>query len=337
MTGMKVLLTKSFVQDDLDYISERLLKGIALVRPVSFDEEAILTLANDADIFLGSYITERLLVSAKRLKFIQIPWTGVDNLDFDLLIKHKITVCNSHSNSMAVAEHAVAMMMDAAKKVSYHDRLLRKGKWNRINNTEINEISPFSVMISNSKVGIIGFGAIGKAIFRLLKGFNCSFKVFTKENGSTTEKENYLQIYSPSKLIDKVDDLDFVFVAVPLTPETNCMINNTFLSSMSPRTILINISRGEVINEEDFYYAIKNKTIAFAAIDTWFNYPTRDNPEVFPSARFNFHLLDNIVLSPHRAGYVREGFPHLDDAIENLNRFYLGKPLINVVSLKDRY
>ena len=188
---MKVLLTKSFVQDDLDYIAERLLKGITLVQPVSFDEETILTLVDDADVFLGSYLTDRLIVSAKELKFIQIPWNGVDNLDFDLLIKHNITVCNSHSNSTAVAEHALAMMMDAAKKTSYHDRLLRKGKWNRVNKTEINEISPFSNMISNSKVGIIGFGAIGTTIFRLLKGFNCSIKVFTKKALNILIKYNY--------------------------------------------------------------------------------------------------------------------------------------------------
>ena len=64
---------------------------------------------------------------------MQIPWTGVDNLNFELLKKYNVTVCNSHSNSLAVAEHAIALMFDAAKKISYHDRLLRIGEWNREN------------------------------------------------------------------------------------------------------------------------------------------------------------------------------------------------------------
>jgi lactate dehydrogenase-like 2-hydroxyacid dehydrogenase len=305
--------------------------------PKGFDESSLLDLVSEADIFLGSYITNKMLDKAVRLKFIQIPWTGVDNLDFELLSKHNIVVCNSHSNSAAVAEHAVAMMMDAAKKISYHDRLLRQGKWNRVIRGQINEISPFSKMISKSRVGIIGFGAIGKQIYSFLKGYNCTFKIFTKGVVNQDVYGTDLIAFSPLDMYNEISELDFIFVTVPLTPETNKMINSQFLSAMNNSAILINISRGEVIHEEDFYNALKDKTIAFASVDTWFNYPTKENTEVFPSSRFDYHLLDNLVLSPHRAGYVENCFPHLDDAIENINRAYQGKPLKNVISLKDRY
>ncbi len=334
---MRVLLTKSFLNEDLDYISERLLKGITLIHPKGFDEQSLIPLMPDADVLLGSFVTDNMLNEAKNLKFIQVPWVGIDNLDFELLQNHNVTVCNSHSNATAVAEHAVSLMLDAAKKISYHDRLLRQGKWNRVIPEQVNEVSPFSAMISNSKVGIIGFGAIGKKIFHILKGFNCNFKAFTKDPVILAEFGPDLSVFSPEHIYNEIRELDFIFVTVPLTLQTRQLIDKKFLSSMNGNAVLINISRGEVMNEEDLYSALKNKTIAYAAIDTWFNYPSRKNPEAFPSVEFSYHLLDNVVLSPHRAGYVREGFPHLDDAIENLNRYYQGKPLINVVSLKDRY
>jgi phosphoglycerate dehydrogenase-like enzyme len=334
---MKVLLTKSFLSEDLDYISSHLLDGITLINPQSFDEQSLIQLVSEADVLLGSYITENLLNAATNLKFIQIPWTGVDNLDFDLLQQYNIKVCNSHSNATVVAEHAVALMMDAAKKMSYHDKLMRQGKWNRLIPGQLNVVSPFSSMISKSKVGIIGFGAVGKKIYHLLLGFDCSFEAFTKDPVNLTEYGPNLSVFSPVDMYKRMHELDIIFVAVPLTPETRNMINASFLSSMNNHAVLINISRGEIVQEEDLYHALHDKTIAFAAIDTWFNYPTRDNPEIFPSAKFEYHLLDNIVLSPHRAGYVKEAFPHLDDAIENLNRFYKGNTLKNIISLKNRY
>lgn len=334
---MKVLLTKDFLPGDLDYISMRLLPGIELVSPRSYDDLSLRELAPEADVLLGGYVSEILLSYATKLKFIQIPWTGIDNLDFELLGKHNITVCNSHSNAGVVAEHAVAMMFDAAKKITYHDKLLRQGKWNRVNPGRSNEISPFSSMVSKSKVGVVGFGAIGRKIFEFLKGFDCIFKVFNKEEVMFRKEMCNLTVFPTSAIHSELNDLDYVFVAVPLTPSTRKMINKDFLSSMNREAVLINISRGEVVNEKDLYDAVYTKSIAFAAIDTWFNYPTHDMPEVFPSADFDFHLLDNIVLSPHRAGYMKAGFPHLDDAIENLNRFYQGKSLINVVSLIERY
>lgn len=334
---MKVLLTKSFMTEDLDYIKSRIHSSIELIEPEFYNEDSILSVVADIDVFLGNYYTDKVLSRAKKLKFIQIPWTGVDNLDFEILLKHKTQVCNSHSNALTVAEHSIALMMDAAKKISFHDRLMRVGKWNRVNPERTNTISPFSSRISNSIVGIIGFGAIGKSIYNLLKGYNCSFKVFTQDKSSVLESDTSLDIFSPEAIYTELHEVDFIFVSVPLTSQTRHLINKNLLDSVNSSTILINISRGEVMNEEDLYNALSDKSIAFAAIDTWFNYPTRDNPDVFPSNNFDFHLLDNIVLSPHRAGYEEGGFPHLDDAIENINRYFAGKPLINIVSLNAGY
>lgn len=334
---MKVLITKNLFPEDISYIKERINKGIELIIPDNFDEQELIRLSEDADVLFGAFISRNLLKNCRNLKFIQIPWTGVDNLDFDLLSEFDVTVCNSHSNALIIAEHAVALMLDAAKKLSYHDRLLRRGEWNRIRNGQINDISPFSKLVSGSNIGIIGFGSIGTKIYKLLNGFNCNFYIVTKDiPDNNAEYKNVIYI-SENEIFASLKNLDFVFISVPLTEQTKGFINKDFFNALNPDTILINISRGEVVNEDDLFYALKEKKIIMAAIDTWFNYPGSNQPMVFPSKKNDFHLLDNLVLSPHRAGYIENGFPHLDDAIENLNRYYNKLDLINIVSLKKKY
>ena len=334
---MKVLLTKNMMSQDIEYIKSRLISEIDLTLPERYDEATLIDNVSEADVLLGGFFSEGILTHAKNLRFAQIPWTGVDNLDFDLLRRHNIVVCNSHSNSEVVAEHAVAMMMDAAKKLSYHDREMRQGNWNRLFPNTQNKVSPFSKKITGSKIGVVGFGAIGQQIVNMLQGFSCSFQVFTR-SGMVEEKfKNRVQGFQISDFSEKAKELDVVFVAIPLTNETHGMIDGHFFKAMSEHGILVNISRGQVLNPENLFQALLNKQIGAAAIDTWYNYPSPSNPSVFPSHEFPFHELDNIILSPHRAGYVDSGFPHLDDAIENLNRSKKGLPLKNIISLNKKY
>lgn len=332
---MKVLLTKSFFDSDLEYMKSRLNPKVELVIPESFDEQTILKYTPEADVFLGAYFTEPILRMAKKLKLIQIPWTGVNTLDFDLIEKFDFVVCNSHSNSHVVAEHAIALLMDAAKKISYHDSLMRKGNWNRPGLNE-NDISPFSKTLMNSKIGLLGFGAIGRDIYNMMAGFNCTFKVFNRTGNPTLNADN-ISFHSILEVYKELFDLDFVIISIPLTHNTQGLIDQKFFEAMDKNSVLINISRGEVIVEEDLFNSLNTKTIAFSAIDTWYNYPNKNKPLAFPSLKYPFHELDNIVLSPHRAGFVDSGFPHLDDAIENLNRLADDRDLINVVSLKTGY
>ena len=329
---MKVLLTKSFFISDIDYIRQRIHPEIEIITPESFTEDAIAELVYDVNVLFGGLITEQILQNSFQLRFIQIPWTGIENINFDLIVKYQVTVCNSHSNSKIVAEHAIALMFDATKKITYHDRLMRNGNWNRPG-INTNSIDPFSGTIIGSKIAIIGFGAIGRNIYKMLSGFECNFKIFDKYLNSDSITESNITMYlSVDSLYSELRDVDYLFLCIPLTTETRGMVNSKLLSSLNENCIIINTSRGEVINEDDLYKALIDKKNLFAAIDTWYNYPTKQDTIALPSLNNNFHKLDNIILSPHRAGFIKDGFPHLDDAIENLNRFYEGKNLINVIS-----
>lgn len=333
---MKVLLTKPFFEKDISYIKSKIPKEIEIIVPKNFDENTIKDASKDADVLFGPLMSESILSNAKNLKYIQVPWTGVDKLDFKLLSKFNVTVCNSHSNSSIVAEHALALMFDSAKKIAYHDGLLRKGEWNRPKPDDSNEITPFSKEIKGSTIGIVGYGAIGQDIHQFLESFSCSFKIFNRTGKFVEEKKNtsFIKI---DEVYEHLNNINFIFIAVALTDKTVDLIDDKFFAALNSESILINISRGEVINEKSLYEALLNNEIAFAGIDTWYNYPTRDNPEIFPSSKYPFHKLTNIVMSPHRAGMIHGGLPHLDDAITNLNRLFEGKDLINVVSLTNKY
>lgn len=334
---MKVLLTKAFLKSDIEYIKARILPNIEIIEPQNYDELTLVSLTKEVDVLLGGLITEAILQEAKNLKFVQIPWTGVNNLDFDLIEKYNVQVCNSHSNSSIVAEHAIALMMAAAKKIIYHDELMRKGNWNRPGINE-NKINPFSKKISHSTIAIIGFGSIGKDIYRMMNGYKCHFKVFNRTAKQDQHiVSNNIQYCSINEVYEEIKDIDFIFITLPLTVATKGIIDTKFFNSMKKDSILVNVSRGEIIDEEALFNALKNEEIGCAAIDTWSQFPSKKNPIVLPSIKHEFHKLDNIILSPHRAGFIDSGFPHLDDAIENLNRAATGKPLINVVSIKDTY
>jgi len=129
----------------------------------------------------------------------------------------------------------------------------------------------------------------------------------------------------------------FLFAAVPVPEDTRGLIHQAVFQAMKPTAYFINTSRGKIVVEEDLYNALKDGVIAGAAIDTWYKYPAPDNPQTTGSEKFPFHELNNLVMSPHRAGFAKGLMPHLDDAIENLNRLAAGRELINVVDLDAGY
>lgn len=333
---MKVLLTKKFHDGDIRYIQERIYDDVDIIIPPDYSEDTLVDFVSDVDILFGGFISEKLLNVASQLKFIQVPWSGVDNLNFDLLSRYDLVICNSHSNAGIVAEHAVALMMDAAKKLSYHDRLMRSGDWNRLFPGNTNELTPFSKKIAHSHVGFVGYGAISRAIRGYLSGFSCEFTAFNR-TGNNNFNDHGVTFHKISSFTSHAHKLDYLFICVPLTDESRNLVDEYFLGSLSNQCILINLSRGAVVDQDALYQSLETGKLAFAAIDTWYQYPNPDNPHVFPSADNDFHKLNNIVLSPHRSGYYDGGLPHLDDAIDNLNRYSTGKSLKNIISLDHKY
>ena len=311
--------------------------GITLIEPEEYTEACVVGKIASARALLGGMLTENVVEKSKHIELFQIPWTGVDNIDFSLLARYNVDcVCNSHSNSAVVAEHAIALYFAVAKKITYHDSQMRSGNWNRVS-PDGNEVSPFSQSLSSQKVVLIGYGAVNKGVHRFLAGFDPEISVVNR-SGQLTERSDTVSVYSYGQLLQALGGANVVFIAVPLTKDTKSMFNKSCFEALTKQTIVINVARGTVIEEEALYNALYTKSIYGAGIDTWYNYPKPgESTSTFPSQQHPFEDLKNLVLSPHRAGYVDSGFPHLDDAIVNLNNLYQSKPLINRLSVEHRY
>jgi len=337
---MKVLLSKALLAPDRAYIAERLDEGIQIVEPDSYDAEGVSAAirAGGIEVVMGGLLAEPVLQAARDggVRFFQIPWTGVDNLDFAALAYHRATVCNSHSNGGIVAEHAMALMLGAAKKIPYHDRLMRDGRWNRVDPAG-NAVSPFSRTVAGTRALVVGYGAIGQGIARRLTGFDVSVQAVTSRGAIAENAPPVAQAWAVDQLHTALSDTDWVFVALPLTEATRGLFDAAAFAAMGAQATLVNVSRGAIVDEGALYTALSEGTILGAGIDTWYSYPTREEPERAPSQLHDFASLDNVVMSPHRAGYATGGFPHLDDAIENLNRAATGAEPINIVAGERGY
>jgi len=334
---MNVLMTKKFMPADVEYIKARLEPGIVLLEPDEYTEDKVLEKIADAKVLLGGMLTENILRAGSHIELFQIPWTGVDTLNFGLLRELKINcVCNSHSNSSVVAEHAIALYASAAKKLPYHDAQMRHGNWNRVSPNG-NEVSPFSRSIFEQKVVFVGYGAVNQCIHEMLVGFKPSVTVVNRSGRVTDTNQTVDKVVTVDQINTAVENADVVFVAIPMTAETKNIIDSNCFNSMSSNTILVNVARGGVLDEESLYTSLQKGDIYAAGIDTWYNYPKPGDTQTYPSASFEFHKLNNIVMSPHRAGYIDSGFPHLDDAVANLNNLYAGKPLHHNISSEHGY
>ena len=144
------------------------------------------------------------------------------------------------------------------------------------------------------------------------------------------------ELRGPEALGEMLAECDAVIATAPLTPRTRGMLGAEEFARLKPGAALVLISRAEIVDDDALYEALKSGRLGAAAIDVWRDQPPsgENGP---PSKRLPFHELPNVVVSPHRAGFAADQFPHLRDAAENLNRLADGRPLINKVDLDAGY
>lgn len=327
---MKIVLTRSMLPCDIQYIKAGLDKEIKneyeFVVPSEFSEDGICAVCSDADILLGPFVSQRILSTAKELKLIQVPWTGMDSFDFSSVQGCSIPICNTHSNAESVAEMGVALVLDLLKKVSYHDRKMRIGNWNR----EQKPLDLKSKMLHRQTVCILGYGNIGSRIGKLVSAFGA--KVIAVDDCPKTS-DMISEIYRSEEIGIAISQADVIICTLPLTDSTIGIINNEMLSLMKDGVVFVNISRENIVDENALWRALENGKVGAFGSDVWWNVPRRGESQSYPSAKYEFWTLDNVLMSPHRAGFVEECFPHLDDAIKNIIALAKGQKLMNIVDI----
>ncbi|UYP47408.1 Formate dehydrogenase, mitochondrial [Candidatus Lokiarchaeum ossiferum] len=323
---------KTYLKSKLEQLS-----NLNLIFPKDLSEENLLSLAPKASVIIGWRPDIKMLQSADQLKLFINPGAGVQHLIpifRDLERKDQIILVNGHGNSYFTAQHAVALLLSLTNKIILHHDWMKQGKW-RTGDSEAK-----SVPLWKKKVGLIGYGAINKKVHQLLSAFQCEFSILRRSWENTNEQLlTPVTRYEPSEIRKFMGNIDFCIVAVPQTGNTVNMIQKDELNRLGRTGFLVSVARGQVINEEDLYYALNENRIAGAAIDVWYDYspePNTDNQK-FPY-HFPFHELPNIVLSPHRAASPFDNLDRWDEVVENLTKISEGKKdFINQVNIANEY
>ena len=202
---------------------------------------------------------------------------------------------------------------------------MRKGVW-------YDEANPYWNSIETMKVGILGYGSIGKQINIILRKLDVSTYTIKRN------KHTYKDIQTVSSFDDLIDSCDVIISALPSTKETKNIFNKKVFKKMKNK-YLINVGRSNIINEKDLYEALNNKYLAGAAIDTWNNKPkVGSKTKMYPSTKAPFEKLDNIILSPHQAMKTKDGhISYIEDTQINIINYLLGNKVNNKVDLTKGY
>jgi phosphoglycerate dehydrogenase-like enzyme len=332
-TELKKHLTKVFNKE----------KYIKLIFPKNFSKGNILKLCKDAEIIVGWRPSMEQLTAAEKLKLYINPGTGIKHHIFnfrDINKTREVVLVNGHGHAYSTAQHTVAMLMTLMNRILTHHILMTNGKWRT---SDDKDLLSASVQLRDRKIGLLGYGAINKYVHRFLSGFENEFHVLKRNmkigNPDLKFNERKVLYYPPEDLNKFLKAIDILIIAIPHTSKTEGMIGKKELKLLGKNSLLVNVARGLIVEEEGLYDALKNNIIGGAALDVWYNYqPKKDRKgREFPY-KFPFHKLKNIVLSPHRAASPFDDIKRWDEVIENIRKVAEGKKdYLNIVDLNEEY
>lgn len=288
------------------------------------------------EMLVAGVPSEELLDASPNLRALVIPYAGVPAITRERLQERShVAVHNLHHNAIPTAEMAIGLLLAAAKRIVPCDRHLRSGDW-----TPRYSRVP-SRLLHGQTALILGFGAIGQRIAGacVALGMHCvAISRTRRSNEDRNATEPGTEHHTVDRLADVLPLAQTIFVAVPLTPDTTGMLGSRELGLLQPGCILVNVARGPVVDEEALFEALAAGRVGAAGLDVWWRYPEADaRHNTLPSA-LPFHQLDNVVMSPHRAGTTDRTeelrIEHLSRILEAAAR---GEPIPNRVDLAAGY
>ena len=260
-------------------------------------------------------IGREFIDAAPNLKFIARVGAGLESIDVEYAEEKGIKLLSApEGNKNAVGEHALGMLLSLFNKLNQADRQVREGHWLREENR--------GVELEGKTVGIIGYGNMGKAFAKKLKGFDCEVLCYDILNEVGDENAKQVPL---KELQQKADVLS---LHTPWTPETNGMINSDFINSFKKSFWLLNTARGKSVVTKDLVKALQQKKILGAGLDV-LEYEKGSFEELFsnkeemPQALQELLIMENVLLSPHVAGWTVESHRKLADTIASkiINEF----------------
>jgi phosphoglycerate dehydrogenase-like enzyme len=291
-------------------------EGLELAFAESSEEDERVARVREADYILCSWtpVSGRVIEAGERLRLIQKYGIGVDKIDLEAAARRGIPVgIAAGANAVAVAETAIMLMLAVYKRLCVAHNSLRAGQWLKW------ELRTGCYELWRKTVGLIGGGAVGRAVAkRLSHGFECQVLYYDIRRLPHETEVALGMTYTPLEAILRRSDI--VSLHVPLVPETRATIGAKAFAAMKPTAVLINTSRGGVVDEPALIEALQKGTIAGAGLDVFSQEPPeRDNPLL---------RMDNVVVTPHNGGGTVDTVKRIvGHAFANILRFERGEPL----------
>ena len=252
---------------------------------------------------------------ARDLKLIAVAATGTDIIDKQTAAERGVKVCNVPGYaSQSVAQFTLALILELASRASSYAAAVKTGEWER---SAVFTLLTFpNIELSGKKLGIIGYGNIGKTVAKMAAGFGMEVLVGARPGGSTPPAGRI-------PLEELFRQADFISLHCPLTPDTQSLINQRTLALMKPSAFLVNTARGALIDELALIDALHTKRIAGAALDVITREPPPADHPVIVAAK----ELDNLLVTPHTAWSALEARKRLLVIVqENIAAFLHGQP-----------
>ena len=249
--------------------------------------------------------TRHVLESSPHMRHLALWGTGVDNVDQAAAKRMNITVSHTpDTGTDAVAEHCLALLLSIARKVPELDARVRQGDWPR----------GLLIQLSGKTLGIVGTGAIGRRLAKLASGIGMHVVAWTRRPDDGWAAASGVEYVDFGTLLRASDAIS---LHLRLSPETRHLIGADEIAQMKPEALLVNVARGELIDEVALAAALKNGVIAGAALDVLENEPL--------AANNHLRNLSNVILSPHTAGTTSEALnAGLEKVVDNALVFISG-------------
>lgn len=278
---------------DLSYEEKVLseLPNLEFVKGKARTEEEVIELAKDADGIINQYapISAKVVEQLEKCKVISRTGVGVNTIDIPTATEKGIYVCNVPDYCMdEVSDHALALLMSWARKVVLLNSYVKNKVWDFKKGVPIHRFN-------TQTVGVLGFGRIPRSLVKKLLAIGFNVMVY---DPYVPDEEIIKAQAKPASMEEIFQQADFVSVHTPLTKETKGIINKDLFNQAKTSLVIINTSRGPVINEADLIEALRSGQIAGAALDVVEEEPIQpDNPLL---------EMDNVILTPHAAWYSEE-------------------------------
>ncbi|MEO0203161.1 MAG: 2-hydroxyacid dehydrogenase [candidate division WOR-3 bacterium] len=293
---MNILITYKLKDVERKLYNE-LKENANLVYLTDVEQSKRLELISQADVIISAFPQKELkkeeIESFKNLKYVFCVFAGIDHIDKNIFPRGVEIIPNSGGYSIPIAEHVFGMILTLAKRLHINNQKLKEGKFDQ---------SIKSVLLYNKICGIVGFGGIGKAVGRLAKAFG--MKVYAiNTSGKTDEIVDYIGTLLDIDFV--LQNSDVIVISIPLSERTKNLISKRELEIMKEDAILVNVARGQIIDQKALYEHMRTHPEFKVGLDVWW-----DEPATFGKFKldYNFFEFENFIGSPHNSPLVPEIF-----------------------------